>query len=172
MPEERIMNAGLEGDAVKQALRELVVNFGADALKQSDRVMSYLSEKLPQNTRERRMVANALEEGLPGKLMAVPNNAEDRNEATSQAVEHMQDMYGMALLWAEFTVDCLTFALGWGEESKEAPMPPISHVAQDHNVNYFDLPMSECIQRAENGDLEAMVYVGVMYEGGDRKSVV
>lgn len=124
MPEERIINAGLEGDAVKQALRELVVNFGADALKQSDRVMSYLSEKLPQNTRERRMVANALEEGLPGKLMAVPNNAEDRKEATSQAVELMQDMYGMALLWAEFTVDCLTFALGWGEESKDAAHAP------------------------------------------------
>ena len=57
-------------DPLAEALRELVGRFGASAFGDRRRLISLLSDKLPESRREIRLVGTAIDEGVPAALAA------------------------------------------------------------------------------------------------------
>jgi PQQ-dependent catabolism-associated CXXCW motif protein len=119
-------------DALAAALHELSVRLGASAFADRRRLISLLSDRLPEARREIRLVGTAVDEGVPAALAAAERHLVGM-EMDRQA-SRLEAGAGLRLDLAKSIVRAFAFALDlgplpsayqdWSSPSVPAPPPP------------------------------------------------
>jgi PQQ-dependent catabolism-associated CXXCW motif protein len=117
-------------DALAAALHELSVRLGASAFADRRRLISLLSDRLPEARREIRLVGTAVDEGVPAALAAAERHLVGM-EMDRQA-SRLEASAGLRLDLAKSIVRAFAFALGLGPlpsayqdwSAPSAPVPP------------------------------------------------
>jgi len=96
-------------NSIKQALKNIIDNYGTDVLKDTTKFISFLNDYLPEYERERRLIKNVMTNNVI-KNMLFENN---HDIAVMKAREYMSNELFLSQNACEFIIECFTYVLGW-----------------------------------------------------------
>lgn len=98
---------------VKEALKQLIETFGIDILKDNKKLISLLSDYIPEYEKERRLIKTVVNNDVFKSLL---ENSSDQKLAVNKSREYMIKELFISENAAEFILECFTYALGWDYE--------------------------------------------------------
>lgn len=103
--------ASASGDnGVKEALKQLIDTFGIDILKDSKKLISLLSDYIPEYEKERRLIKTVINNDVFKNLL---DGSGDKKLAINKSREYMIKELFISESASEFVLECFTYALGW-----------------------------------------------------------
>ena len=98
---------------VKEALKQLIETFGLDILKDNKKLISLLSDYIPEYEKERRLIKTVVNNDVFKTLL---EGSADQKLAVNKSREYMIKELFISEGAAEFILECFTYALGWQYE--------------------------------------------------------
>lgn len=98
---------------VKEALKQLIETFGIDILKDNKKLISLLSDYIPEYEKERRLIKTVINNDVFKTLL---DSSADQKLAVNKSREYMVKELFISENAAEFILECFTYALGWKYE--------------------------------------------------------
>ncbi len=98
---------------VKQALKQLIETFGIDILNDNKKLISLLSDYIPEYEKERRLIKTVINNDVFKTLL---EGSGDQKLAITKSREYMIKELFISENAAEFILECFTYALGWSYE--------------------------------------------------------
>ena len=115
---------------IQKALKSITEQFGKELMHDPQQFIAYLNDCLPDYDRERRLLRNALENGI---LTIMLKEEENPRIAITKAKEYMSNEMFLCDPASEFVVSCFTYMLDWDyTPSISAPAPSASQSASKH----------------------------------------
>ena len=119
----------------KQALYAVIETYGTEILNDSRRINALLMDYAPGQTRERKLIVSALEEGIGGDLLkARDRDSSELKLCVNRCIRCLVDATWVTEEAAQFAVDSISYALGI--RITELPQKKINASApkQDHSL--------------------------------------
>ena len=119
----------------KQALFAVIETYGTEILNDSRRINALLMDYAPGQTRERKLIVSALEEGIGGDLLkARDRDSSELKLCVNRCIRCLVDATWVTEEAAQFAVDSISYALGI--RITELPQKRINASApkQDHSL--------------------------------------
>ncbi len=119
----------------KQALYAVIETYGTEILDDSRRINALLMDYAPGQTRERKLIVSALEEGIGGDLLkARDRDSSELRLCVNRCIRCLVDATWVTEEAAQFAVDSISYALGI--RITELPQKKINASApkQDHSL--------------------------------------
>lgn len=124
--------AASHDNGVKEALKQLIETFGVEILNDNKKLISLLSDYIPEYEKERRLIKTVVNNDVFKNLL---EGSADQKLAVNKSREYMVKELFISENAAEFILECFTYALGWeyepvvnygksyGYKSENAPSP-------------------------------------------------
>ena len=128
----------------KQALYAVIETYGTEILNDSRRINALLMDYAPGQTRERKLIVSALEEGIGGDLLkARDRDSSELKLCVNRCIRCLVDATWVTEEAAQFAVDSISYALGI--RITELPQKKINASApkQDHSLELIKGTMEE-----------------------------
>lgn len=98
----------------KEGVRYIVDNFGSDVIVDNERFTKLLNKFMPKLKQERKVIVEAMNEGVCTTLYDVTDQSEiDKCIAILQSIKILTQDACMAEKWACYAVETIVYALGW-----------------------------------------------------------
>ncbi len=95
---------------VKEALKQLIETFGLEILNDNKKLISLLSDYIPEYEKERRLIKTVINNDVFKTLL---EGSGDQKLAVTKSREYMIKELFISENAAEFVLECFTYALGW-----------------------------------------------------------
>lgn len=144
-----------EINTIEEALNYLTQEYNSEILSDKQTVMQFIDVFLPERRRERNFLNMAYVGGLVASVLATKDNPAERQQMfVQQAIDQLQDDFGVSENWANYIMSCIASCSGIRFQSNDSVIQ--KRISAENGDCKAQLSLA--MEALDNEDLENYAY--------------